>query len=70
MLASTANTVTLSVVGFVLLVVVVVVWRVLMHDKAIRRIRFGVFYERERDDEYDYSEPPQRERKEGPDERA
>jgi len=51
MIANTAHTVTLSVIGFVLLVAVVVVWRILMHDRTIRRVRFGVFYERERDDD-------------------
>jgi hypothetical protein len=36
------------------LVAVIAAWRVLVHDKTIRRIRFGVFYEREREaDEFD-----------------
>lgn len=55
MLASTANTVTFSVIGFVLVLAIVVVWRILMHDKTIRRIRLGIFYERER--ERDDDEP-------------
>jgi len=50
-IARTADTVTLTVVGFLLLVAVVVIWRVLVHDRNVRRIRLGVFYERERDDE-------------------
>lgn len=61
MTASTANTITFSVIGFVLLIIVVVVWRILIHDKAIARVRFGVFYERERDEDYDYQDPPRRE---------
>lgn len=61
MTASGATTVTFSVVGFVLFVAVIVVWRILMHDKAITRIRFGVFYERERAEDYDYQSPPKRE---------
>ncbi len=49
--ADTAHTVTFSVIGFILLVAVVVVWRILMHDASIRKVRFGVFYERERDED-------------------
>ena len=63
MTASTANTVTFTVIGFVALVVAIVIWRVVIHDKAIQRVRFGVFYERERNEDYDYAEPPQREDK-------
>ena len=51
MITDTAHTVTFSVVGFILLVAVVVVWRILMHDATIRRVRFGVFYERDRDED-------------------
>lgn len=50
MLSTGADTVTFSLVGFVLFVAVVVVWRVVVHDRQIRRVRFGVFYERERDE--------------------
>lgn len=49
MTASTADTITFSLVGFVVVVAVVVIWRVLGHDHTVRRVRFGVFYERERD---------------------
>jgi hypothetical protein len=51
--ASTAHTVTLSLVGLVLLVAVIVVWRLVVHDPRIRKVRFGVFYERDRTDEED-----------------
>jgi hypothetical protein len=46
--ASGADTVTFSVIGFVLLIAAVAVWRVVIHDPRIRKVRFGVFYERER----------------------
>jgi hypothetical protein len=52
-LAVGADTVTFTLVGFVIVIALVVVWRVLVHDRAIRRIRLGVFYERERDDDPD-----------------
>lgn len=44
----------ISVVG---LVAAVALWRVVIHDKAVTRIRLGVFYERERDDTDDDDEP-------------
>ena len=47
--ASTADTVTFSAVGFVIIVAIVVVWRILVYDRSIRRIRLGIFYERERE---------------------
>lgn len=49
--AGSADTITLGVVGVAFVIAVVVVWRVLMHDKRVRRIRFGIFYERERDED-------------------
>lgn len=51
MIASGAETVTLSLVGFLIVVAVIVIWRVLVHDRGVRRIRLGVFYERERDED-------------------
>jgi len=33
------------------LIVTVVAWRVVVHDRTIRRIRFGVFYERDHNQE-------------------
>jgi hypothetical protein len=56
MIANTAHTVTISVIGFVLLVAVIVVWRILIHDTSIRKVRFGVFYERVRDKDMDERE--------------
>jgi hypothetical protein len=47
--ASTADTVTLSLIGFVILVAAIVVWRIVLHARTVRRVRFGIFYERERD---------------------
>jgi hypothetical protein len=46
--ATAADTVTFSLVGFVVVVAAIVVWRVVLHDRSVRRVRFGVFYERER----------------------
>jgi hypothetical protein len=51
MTANTANTVTISVVGFVLALALIVVWRLVHGDDRIRRVRFGVFYERDRDED-------------------
>lgn len=51
--ASAAHTVTLSLVGLILIIAVIVVWRVIVHDPRIRKVRFGVFYERDRIDEED-----------------
>jgi hypothetical protein len=39
-----------GLVGFVIVLALIVVWRVVVHDETIRKIRFGVFYERERDE--------------------
>lgn len=44
---SGADTVTFSLVGFVVVLAIVVVWRLVGHDRRIRTVRFGVFYERE-----------------------
>ena len=52
---STADGITVTLVGLAIFIALVVAWRTLVHDRAIRRIRFGVFYERERD-EYDDGE--------------
>jgi len=38
-------------VSVAVVVVVVTVWRVIIHDRSIRRVRFGVFYERDRTDD-------------------
>jgi hypothetical protein len=58
--SNTAHTVTISVIGFVLLVAVIVVWRILIHDSSIRKVRFGVFYERLRDQDEDPDERHER----------
>lgn len=60
MVASTADTVTFSLAGFVLFLAIVVVWRIITRDPRIRKIRFGVFYERERegDDEDTWGKTP------------
>ena len=47
--ASTADTVTFSLVGFIVVIGAIVVWRIVGRDKAVRRIRFGFFYERDLD---------------------
>lgn len=49
---STADTVTFSLVGFVVLLAAIVVWRIVGRDKAVRRLRFGFFYERDLDDHF------------------
>lgn len=46
-----AEVVEFSLVGFAVVVAAVVVWRVVMRDPTIRKVRFGFFYEREREDE-------------------
>jgi hypothetical protein len=48
-----ADQVTFTVVGLVIFIALVVVWRVAVHDRSISRIRFGVFYEREREKDDD-----------------
>jgi hypothetical protein len=57
---STGNGTTFAVVGGVILVAFIIVWRIVVHDRAIRRIRFGFFYERER--ECDEEDPARDER--------
>jgi membrane protein YdbS with pleckstrin-like domain len=37
-------------VAVAVLVALIAIWRVWVHDKTIRRVRFGFFWERERDD--------------------
>ena len=51
---------TLATIGIFLLLVVIVVIRLVTRDRFIRRVRFGVFYERERDDIDDPDERPAR----------
>jgi hypothetical protein len=56
-----ASGVAYTLIGLVVLVAVIAAWRVLVHDKTIRRIRFGVFYEREREpDDLEHDEPADR----------
>ena len=50
--ASTADTITFSLVGFVVALAAIVIWRIVGRDKAVRRLRFGFFYERDLDDSY------------------
>jgi len=38
-------------IGIAVAVAIVAAWRVLVHDKTIRKVRLGFFYERERDDD-------------------
>lgn len=40
-----------ALAGFAAVILVVVIWRVVIHDKTIRKVRLGVFYEREREDD-------------------
>jgi hypothetical protein len=51
MVASTADAVTFSLLGVVVVIGLIVIWRVVIHDRTIRKVRFGVFWERERDPE-------------------
>lgn len=52
MVAATTGTVAIGgVAGVVIILLLVAVWRVVIHDPTVRRVRFGVFYERERDKE-------------------
>lgn len=52
-----------TLIALVVVLAVIAAWRVLVHDRSIRRIRFGVFYERERNhDEHDFEEEPPQER--------
>lgn len=54
-----ADGITVTVVGAVIFVAVVVVWRVAVHDRGVSKVRFGVFYERERDgDDLEPGETP------------
>jgi uncharacterized membrane protein YqiK len=58
-LASTGTTVLLVLVAIAVVVVLVVLWRVWVADRTVRRIRIGLFYERDRlgDDELELDEP-------------
>jgi hypothetical protein len=60
--AAAADTITFSLIGFVVVIAAIVVWRVVVHDPTIRKVRFGVFYERERTDDEDEDEPEEPER--------
>jgi hypothetical protein len=42
-----------ALVGVAVVVALIAVWRVALHDRTIRRVRFGVFYERDRDKDDD-----------------
>ena len=57
--ASASDTVTFSLVGFVIVIALLVVWRLVVRDPRIRKVRFGVFYEREREDD-ELDEPVRR----------
>jgi hypothetical protein len=49
--ASNADAIVATTIGLFIFVALVTAWRVLIHDRSIRRIRMGVFYEREHEDE-------------------
>lgn len=49
-LSSAADTITFSLVGFVIVVAAVVIWRVVIRDPNVRRVRFGFFYERDKEE--------------------
>jgi hypothetical protein len=64
---STGDGITYTIVGVVLFVAIVAVWRVVVHDRTITRVRFGIFYERERDEQLEPEQPEQEpQRKEAP----
>jgi hypothetical protein len=43
--------ITLIVIGLFAAILIIVIIRVVTHDRRIRRVRLGVFYERDRDDD-------------------
>jgi hypothetical protein len=56
----TADTITFSTIGFIIILALIVVWRLIVKDRNrqdIRRIRFGIFYER--DIAEDIDRPPE-----------
>jgi hypothetical protein len=50
-LALSPAEITLCVIGLFAAILVIVIVRVVTHDRRIRRVRLGVFYERDRDEE-------------------
>lgn len=50
MVALSPAEITLAVIGLFAIILVIVIVRVVTHDRRIRRVRLGVFYERDRDD--------------------
>jgi hypothetical protein len=49
MLAVNADGIFWALVALAIVLVLAVIWRVIVNDRNIRRVRFGVFWERERD---------------------
>lgn len=58
---SNADGVVWSVVGLFVVVALIVLWRVAVYDPSIRRVRFGVFYERERTPDDEPEDEPEHE---------
>jgi len=53
-IARTADTITFGGITFIIVLALIVVWRLIVKDRSrdrIRRIRFGIFYERDLADE-------------------
>jgi hypothetical protein len=51
MIALSPAEITLIVIGLFAAILVIVIVRVVTHDRRIRRVRLGVFYERDRNGE-------------------
>jgi hypothetical protein len=53
LIASAADAIIVTTIAVFVFIAVIAIWRVLVHDRSVRRIRLGIFYERERADEED-----------------
>jgi hypothetical protein len=51
MIAISPAEITLTVIGLFAAILIIVIIRVVTHDRRIRRVRLGVFYERDRDND-------------------
>jgi hypothetical protein len=53
MIALSPAEITLTVIGLFAAILIIVIIRIVTHDRRIRRVRLGVFYERDRNGEDD-----------------
>jgi hypothetical protein len=53
MVALTPAEITLTLIGLFAAILIIVIIRIVTHDRRIRRVRLGVFYERDRNGEPD-----------------